>query len=154
MNTLKLRVWHIPQVPMQPFLVEVPTFEEAVRLRDALASYDLFQYENNIKPDYCNASGIQVFDHSLTKQDMHEMELRDAWVDFEDKDELEEIVDNMVKGGFISPQTITVAVSPGMIDAGEEILLNTPGGEIEERSGAIVSQIFQAMALTQKEEME
>ena len=24
--------------------------------------YDLFQYENNIKPDYCNASGLEYFD--------------------------------------------------------------------------------------------
>lgn len=57
----KLRVWHIPQVPMASFLVEVTSVEEGVRLMDALADYDLFQYENNVKPDYCNANGLQMF---------------------------------------------------------------------------------------------
>lgn len=47
---MKLRVWHIPQVPMKPFIVEVASVEEGVRLMDALADYDAFQYDNNIKP--------------------------------------------------------------------------------------------------------
>ncbi|HID1832212.1 TPA: hypothetical protein ACXGMM_000834 [Escherichia coli] len=36
---MKLRVWHIPQVPMKPFIVEVASVEEGVRLMDALADY-------------------------------------------------------------------------------------------------------------------
>ena len=27
-----------------------------------LADYDLFQFDNNIKPDYCNAGGLEVFE--------------------------------------------------------------------------------------------
>lgn len=65
---MKLRVWHIPQVPMKPFIVEVGSVEEGVRMMDALADYDAFQYDNNIKPDYCNANGLQMFDESLTDQ--------------------------------------------------------------------------------------
>ncbi len=45
---MKLRVWHIPQVPMKPFIVEVGSVEEGVRMMDALADYDAFQYDNNI----------------------------------------------------------------------------------------------------------
>lgn len=60
MNNLK--VWWIPQVPMKAFEVEVPTLSEAVRLLDTLAKYDIFQFENNVKPDYCNAGGVVMFE--------------------------------------------------------------------------------------------
>lgn len=79
---MKLRVWHIPQVPMKAFFVEVSSVEEGVRMMDALADYDMFQYENNIKPDYCNANGLQMWDESLTEEDMADMELGDKWVDW------------------------------------------------------------------------
>ncbi len=78
----KFRVWHIPQIPMKSFKVEVESVEEGVRLMDALANYDLFQYENNIKPDYCNMNGLQMWDESLTDEDMRDMELSDKWVDW------------------------------------------------------------------------
>lgn len=58
----KLRVWHIPQVPMAPFLVPVESVREAKLVLDTLADYDLFQYENNIKPDYSNVSGLEEWD--------------------------------------------------------------------------------------------
>lgn len=57
----KMRVWHIPQVPMKGFYVPVESAEEGKKVMDVLAAYDLFQLENNIKPDYCNTSGLQVF---------------------------------------------------------------------------------------------
>ncbi|EHW1979648.1 TPA_asm: superinfection exclusion protein [Salmonella enterica subsp. enterica] len=79
---MKLRVWHIPQVPMKPFIVEVASVEKGVRVMDALADYDAFQYDNNIKPDYCNANGLEMWDESLTDQDLEEMELTDRWVDW------------------------------------------------------------------------
>ena len=56
-----LRVWHIPQVPGKPFHVYVDTPQEAKLLVNVLAQYDLFQYENRIKPDYCNASGLEEY---------------------------------------------------------------------------------------------
>ena len=67
--TQKLRVWHIPQVPMKAFHVETDSLQEAVKIKNALADYDLFQYENNVKGDYANANGI-------------DMELEDRWVDW------------------------------------------------------------------------
>jgi hypothetical protein len=56
------RVWWIPQVPMKAFEVDVDTLAEAKLLIDVLADYDLFQYENKVKPDYCNTGGITRWD--------------------------------------------------------------------------------------------
>lgn len=58
----RLRVAHIPQVPMKAFHVEVKNLEEAKLIINVLANYDLFQLENNIKPDYANATFIEEFD--------------------------------------------------------------------------------------------
>lgn len=60
-NNLKLRVWHIPQVPMKPFHVEVSSVEEAWKILNVLWDYDLFQYKNRVKPDYTNASGLEYW---------------------------------------------------------------------------------------------
>ncbi len=54
-----LQVWWVPQVPMQPFVWPVKDLQTGVVLLEALAEYDRFQYENNVKPDYCNAGGIR-----------------------------------------------------------------------------------------------
>lgn len=59
MKMSDLRVWHIPQVPGKPFIVEVETIAEAVKIQDLLGRYDAFQFKENIKPDYSNASGIE-----------------------------------------------------------------------------------------------
>lgn len=61
-----LRLWHIPQIPMKPFYVTVATLTEARLLYDVLADYDAFQFDNNIKPDYSNATGLSVFDANDT----------------------------------------------------------------------------------------
>jgi len=58
----KLRVAHVPQFPMEAFYVEVKSLEEAKLLFDVLANYDLFQFENNVKPDYTNATFLEEFD--------------------------------------------------------------------------------------------
>lgn len=57
-----LRVWHIPQVPGKSFIVPVASLQEAGLIIDTLAQYDLFQYENRIKPDYANVSGVSVYE--------------------------------------------------------------------------------------------
>lgn len=58
----KLRVWHIPQVPMKAFRVEVSSVKEAKLLLKSLADYDIFQFENRIKPDYCNVQGLETIE--------------------------------------------------------------------------------------------
>jgi hypothetical protein len=58
----KFKVWWIPQVPMKSFDVMVDTVAEGKLLLDTLANYDLFQFENNVKPDYANTGGLCVFE--------------------------------------------------------------------------------------------
>lgn len=56
-----LRIWWIPQVPMPAMHVDVTTVVEAKLLLNTLAAYDRFQYENQIKGDYCNAGGLEMY---------------------------------------------------------------------------------------------
>lgn len=44
---------------MKAFEVDVSTVAEGVKLLDVLADYDRFQFENNVKPDYCNVGGLR-----------------------------------------------------------------------------------------------
>jgi hypothetical protein len=80
-DEMPFKVWHIPQIPMEAFEVMVPTIGEAQRLCDALGHYDLFQFENKIKPDYCNANGIMWRGPDGTED----------WCDMED-DEIEHLL--------------------------------------------------------------
>lgn len=57
----KLRVWWIPQIPGESFKVDVKSIGEAVSLLDALAKYDLFLLKHNIRQDYSNAGGLEMF---------------------------------------------------------------------------------------------
>lgn len=67
-NIGDLRVWHIPQVPMKPFHVAVESPKEAKKILDVLANYDIFQYENEVKPDYCNAAGLEIYEESGSEE--------------------------------------------------------------------------------------
>ena len=67
-----LRVWWIPQVPGKQFTVPVESPAEGKKLLHVLAFYDIFQFENRIKPDYCNAGGLCVFEDG-------------EWVDWSDE---------------------------------------------------------------------
>lgn len=58
---LLYRVWHIPQVPMIPFYVAVDSPKEAKKILNILANYDIFQFKNNVKPDYSHAAGLEIF---------------------------------------------------------------------------------------------
>ena len=80
MNDGDLKVWWIPQVPMKPFEIPVKSVSVAAKTLTVLADYDLLQYDNNIKPDYCNAGGLDVFEdgewstwyHPETGEDIEE----------------------------------------------------------------------------------
>ena len=58
----KLRVWWIPQIPMKSFYVPVNSVEEGKKVLDMLSAYDLFQLQNNVKHDFCNTGGLQIWD--------------------------------------------------------------------------------------------
>lgn len=55
----KFKVLHFPQIPCKAFEVNVETLDEALRISNMLADYDLFQFENKIKPDYANQTLIE-----------------------------------------------------------------------------------------------
>ena len=57
----KLRVWWIPQFPMDSFYIPVKSVEEGKKMLDVLAAYDLFQLEHKVKPDFCNTGGLQIW---------------------------------------------------------------------------------------------
>jgi len=57
-----LQVWWIPQVPMKAFTVLVTSISEAKKILEVLANYDLFQFNNNVKPDYSNAGGLCIWE--------------------------------------------------------------------------------------------
>jgi len=58
-----VRIWWIPQIGMVgQFRVPVTSVEEGFRVCDILARYDLFQFENRVKPDYANVGGVQIFE--------------------------------------------------------------------------------------------
>lgn len=91
-NVKKLRVWWIPQIPMKSFNVNVKTLEEANLILNTLADYDLFQLENNIKPDYANTGGLQEFD-----------EVEKEWVDWYDEEsgmDFDEYREEFLNHGF------------------------------------------------------
>lgn len=44
---MKLRVWHIPQIPMKAFYVPVDSIDEAKKIISILWDYDDFQFKNN-----------------------------------------------------------------------------------------------------------
>jgi hypothetical protein len=61
----KMRVWWVPQIgsgESEKFFIPVESVEEAKKYMDVLAAYDAFQYNHDIKPDYCNAGGLEVWD--------------------------------------------------------------------------------------------
>lgn len=80
MPDIQWRVWWIPQIPMPPFLYDVPSLEAGVMLCDALAKYDLFQLEYHVKPDYANVGGMSWMHPELTTGE---------WWDFDPADEFD-----------------------------------------------------------------
>lgn len=89
-----LKVWWIPQIPGKPFEVSVASVAEAQKLLDVLAQYDIFQFENKIKPDYCNAGGLVVYEiERVDGMDQH-----GDWVDWtnEDGDSIDDLRRNHV----------------------------------------------------------
>lgn len=68
-----LRIWWIPQIPGKAFEWPVADMQTAGMMLDALAAYDDFQFAENIKGDYCNTGGLQVFEGG-------------EWLDWESED--------------------------------------------------------------------
>ncbi|HET9063706.1 MAG TPA: hypothetical protein VFO62_10495 [Candidatus Binatia bacterium] len=82
----QLRVWHIPQVPGARFFVPVESVAQARLILDTLARYDAFQLEHNIKPDYSNVGGLEVFEDG-------------EWIEWEDDDGCDISASTMARAG-------------------------------------------------------
>lgn len=82
----RLRVWWIPHVGnCNTFYVPVKSVEDGKRLLDTLAAYDAFQLQNNIKPDYCNTGGLEIFDETECEWNDWYLETKDDFFDDVDK---------------------------------------------------------------------
>lgn len=59
-----IMVWYIPQVPMKAYEIRVPSRDlaEAQRIQEAVIGLSYFEYLNNVKPDYSDASGISRYE--------------------------------------------------------------------------------------------
>lgn len=76
-----LCVWHNPQVgAVSSFFYPVPNLETAKLVINMLADYDLWQYENRIKGDYANATGLIVYEGALEGEEDH-----DGWFEWSDE---------------------------------------------------------------------
>lgn len=88
---IEVEFWWVPQVPMKAFTRAVPTVSHGRMLEEAFALYDLFQLENRVKPDFCNAGGTRFRHVELTEGE---------WWDVpDDEDELDDIKAEFVRLG-------------------------------------------------------
>ncbi|MES3028545.1 MAG: superinfection exclusion protein [Pseudomonadota bacterium] len=74
----EFKVWWVPQIPMEAFEWSVPDYAAGVALCDALAEYDAFQLRHRVKPDYCNAGGVQWRDSDATGGEWEDLEPDEA----------------------------------------------------------------------------
>ena len=87
----KLRVWWIPQIGIEKsFYIQVNNPIEARKIMDVLGAYDKFQLELNLKGDYCNIGGLQMYDEE-------ECEWIDWFIETEDDyyEDLDEYLDSL-----------------------------------------------------------
>jgi len=61
----KLRVLHFPQVPCEPFFVDVKNEYEASLIGSILADQHCFLYDNNFIPDYSNIVSVVMWEDDI-----------------------------------------------------------------------------------------
>lgn len=79
----RLRVCHYPQVPCEPFIVEVNNEREAYLIAETLANQHLWLYNNKFIPDYCNVITVEMWEGELD----HDGDLFYDWVDYYNESE-------------------------------------------------------------------
>jgi hypothetical protein len=93
MTEWKFKVRAIPQIPMDAYEVEVPDYRTGKIVERALAGYDLFQYDNNVKGDYSNALGVCVLHPTETENEWWDIEPDEAhehgWISDQELAEIE-----------------------------------------------------------------
>lgn len=79
----RLQVHHYPQVPCNPFSVEVKDEYEAAKMIDTLADQHIWLFKNLLIPDYCNSFNVVMWDGSEWVDYWNEAEQMN-WDDFEE----------------------------------------------------------------------
>lgn len=77
----KLRVLHYPQVPCEPFFVDVKDEEQALLISKILANQHLFLYNNHFISDYSNVITVVMWDENSDGEGTPD------WVDYYNEDE-------------------------------------------------------------------
>jgi hypothetical protein len=77
----RLRVCHYPQIPCEPFFVDVKDEEQALLIRDTLANQHLFLYDKGLIPDYSNVITVVMWDENSDGEGTPD------WVDYHNEDE-------------------------------------------------------------------
>ncbi|OZB79885.1 hypothetical protein [Microbacterium sp. 13-71-7] len=86
MTNKRFRIWYVPQVPMKAFTREFDDLDAAKMVLNAVIDFSIFEFENDVKPDYSDAAGISRwesdgdggFDWFDLEEDEWRDDLRDA----------------------------------------------------------------------------
>ena len=71
-NATRFKIFYIPQVPMPAFEREYEDFETAKEVLNAIINFSIFEYDNNVKPDYSDVAGISYWEEA--EQDWEDVE--------------------------------------------------------------------------------
>lgn len=99
----KLRVWWNPQVGIEnAFYIPVKDEVEAKKTMDLLGAYDAFLLENEIRGDYCNVCGLEMYNEESDEWEDWYIETEDDYFDNVDEyveslglEEIEDFVNEM-----------------------------------------------------------
>ena len=85
-----LRIYHYPQIGMEPYYQEVKDEKEALRIINILADHHLYLFNHNVIYDYTNIFGVEMYD----SYDVEELVWGDYYNEVMDIDwkEVEEIL--------------------------------------------------------------
>jgi len=79
--TNKLRVVHIPQIPMKGFEVDVKNEREAYLIEQTLTNQHIFLLEENVIPDFSNVVCVEMWDEDS------DGEGTPGWIDYWNEEE-------------------------------------------------------------------
>ena len=63
-NATRFKIFYIPQVPMPAFEREYEDFETAKEVLNAIINFSIFEFDNNVKPDYSDVAGISFWEEA------------------------------------------------------------------------------------------
>lgn len=61
-NEGDVKIWYVPQVPMDAFEMQVPDVQTGWIVLEAIYRVALFELEHNVKPDFANTGGIARYE--------------------------------------------------------------------------------------------